>query len=205
MGSSYRLPLARLEVGVRPKPIARRVRVGTKCLAVIGQIGQTGQNPAIVLCVGSSAPIHTVSFSDVKDNFSAFVSSVVREHLPQIVERSRGKEAALVLPLADVRPALSACQFDTKIAVGDSIIATLPKFGLVARGDSIEAALEALAIELADYSEDFFEDFDFYRHTDRIAHLPWLLRFALTAADERVALLTEEREPSAEVAAASSR
>lgn len=166
---------------------------------------QTGRSPAIVLRMRNSAPIHTVSFSDVKDNFSAFVSSVVREHLPQIVERSRGKEAALVLPLADMLPALSACQFDTKISIGGSIIATLPQFGLVARGDSIEAALEALAVELADYSEDFFEEFDFYRHTDRIAHLPWLLRFALTPPHERVALLTEEREPVAEVAAAASR
>jgi len=146
-----------------------------------------------------------VSFSEVKDNFSAFVSSVVREHLPQIVERSRGKEAALVLPLADMLPALSACHFDAKISVGDSVIATLPQFGLVARGDAIDGALEALARELADYCEDFFADFDFYRHTDRIAHLPWLLRFALTPADDRVALLTEERETSAEVAAASSR
>ncbi len=147
-----------------------------------------------------------MSFSEVKDNFSAFVSSVVREHLPQIVERSRGKEAALVLPLADVLPALSACHFDAKISIGDSVIAALPQFGLVARGDSIEAALEALAAELADYCEDFFEDFDFYRHTDRIAHLPWLLRFALTPTVDRVALLTGEREPSdVEVAAASSR
>ena len=151
-------------------------------------------------------PIRTVSFSEVKDNFSAFVSSVVREHLPQIIERSRGKEAALVLPLADVLPALSACHFDAKISVGDSVVATLPQFGLVARGDSIEGALEALAVELADYSEDFFRDFDFYRHTDRIAHLPWLLRFALTPTADRVALLTEAHEPSdLEVAAPSSR
>lgn len=156
--------------------------------------------------VSVGTAIRTVSFSEVKDNVSAFVSSVVREHLPQIVERSRGKEAVLVLPLADVLPALSACHFDAKIGVGDPVIATLPQFGLVARGDSIEGALEALGAELADYAEDFFTDFDFYRHTDRIAHLPWLLRFALTPIDDRVALLAGEREPSqVEVAAAPSR
>lgn len=156
--------------------------------------------------MASRAPIRTVSFSDVKDNFSAFVSSVVREHLPQIIERSRGKEAALVLPLADVLPALAACKFDAKLSVGESVIATLPQFGLVARADSVEGALEALAAELSDYCEDFFTDFDFYRHTERIAHLPWLLRFALTPAEDRVAVLTEEPEPSqVKVAAASTR
>lgn len=156
--------------------------------------------------MSSGTAIRKVSFSDAKENFSAFISSVVREHLPQIIERSRGREAALVLPLADVLPALAACHFDARVSVGDSVIGTLPQFGLVARGDSIEGAIDALSAELADYCEDFFANFDFYRHTDRIAHLPWLLRVALTPAEDRIALLTEEREPSrAEVVAASSR
>ncbi len=171
---------------------------------LLGQIDQTGQLSDTGR-MSRKAAIRTVPFAEAKDNFSAFISSVVREHLPQIIERSRGREAALVLPLADVLPALAGCQFDAKVSVGGSVIATLPQFGLVARGDSIEGAVDALAAELADYSEDFFSDFDFYRHTDRIAHLPWLLRFALTPPEDRIALLTEEREPAqAEVATASS-
>ena len=150
--------------------------------------------------------IRTVAFAEAKGNFSGFISSVVREHLPQIVERSRGQEAALVLPLADMVPALAACRFDAKLSVGESVIAALPQFGLVARGDSVESAIDALAAELADYCEDFFSDFDFYRHTDRVAHLPWLLRFALTAPADRTSLLVEERdEPAPEVAGASNR
>lgn len=153
-----------------------------------------------------TAAIRKVSFSAAKENFSAFISSVVREHLPQIIERSRGREAALVLPLADVLPALAACHFDARVSVGDSVIATLPQFGVVARGDSVDAAIDALSAELADYCDDFFTDFDFYRHTDRVAHLPWLLRFALTPPEGRIGLLTEEREsPDREVVAASSR
>ncbi len=150
--------------------------------------------------------IRTVAFAEAKENFSGFISSVVREHLPQIIERSRGQEAALVLPLADMLPALAACRFDAKLSVGESVIAVLPQFGLVARGDSVESAIDALAAELADYCEDFFSDFDFYRHTDRIAHLPWLLRFALTPPADRTALLVEETEhPAPEVAVAASR
>jgi len=174
-----------------------------------GRIDQIGQLPYIGDMVKNAA-IRTIAFAEAKDNFSGFISSVVREHLPQIVERSRGQEAALVLPLADMLPALAACRFDARLSVAESVVATLPQFGLVARGDDIESAIDALAAELADYCEDFFSDFDFYRHTDRVAHLPWLLRFALTPPQDRTSLLVEEREspapaPAPEVAVAASR
>jgi hypothetical protein len=150
--------------------------------------------------------IETVPFAEAKGNFSGFMSKVVREHLPQIVERSRGQEGVLVLPLADMLPALAACHFDAKVSFGDSVVATLPKFGLVASGNSFENAIDALGDELGEYCEDFFSDLDYYRHTDRIAHLPWLLRFALTPAADRKSLLVEETEtPAPEVAVASAR
>lgn len=150
--------------------------------------------------------IATVPFAQAKDNFSGFISKVVREHLPQIVERSRGRESVLVLPLADMLPALAACRFDAKVSFGESVVATLPQFGLVASGASFESAMDALAEELGDYCEDFFSDFGFYRQTDRIAHLPWLLRFTLTPAAGRASLLLEETEMRApEVAVASAR
>lgn len=150
--------------------------------------------------------IATVQFADAKGNLSGFISKVVHEHAPQILERSRGRESVLVLPLADVLPALSACRFDSRVSFGkQSVIATLPQFGLVARGDSFENAIEMLANETLEYAEDFFADFDFYRHTDRVAHLPWLLRFVLTPAAERTSLLVEEPAPAPEVAVASDR
>ncbi len=108
----------------------------------------------------------------------------------------------LVLPLADMLPALAACRFDTRVSFGKrSVVATLPRFGLVANGKSFESAVEELAKELAEYCDDYFSDFDFYRHTDRIAHLPWLLRFVLTPAADRTSLLVEEPMPTLEVAA----
>lgn len=150
--------------------------------------------------------IRTVPFADAKENLSAFVSRVVHEHAPQILERSRGRESVLVLPLADMLPALAACQFDARVTFGErSVVATLPQFGIVAGGDSFETAIDALTSELIEYCEDYFADFDFYRHTDRVAHLPWLLRFVLTPAVERRSLLVEEPRPSREVAAAAAR
>jgi hypothetical protein len=151
--------------------------------------------------VSSAAAIPTVPFSDAKENLSGFISKVVHEHAPQILARSRGRESVLVLPLADMLPALSGCRFDARVTFGRrSVVATLPQFGLVASGASFDGALERLAEELAEYAEDYFSDFDFYRHTHRIAHLPWVLRFVLTPAAERSSLLVEEPAPTPEVA-----
>lgn len=156
--------------------------------------------------MNSAAAIPTVPFSDAKENLSGFISKVVHEHAPQILERSRGRESVLVLPLTDMLPALSACRFDSRVTFGRrSVVATLPQFGLVASGASFDSALEHLAAELGEYAEDYFSDFDFYRHTDRIAHLPWLLRFVLTPAAERSSLLVEEPAPAPEVDVARTR
>lgn len=148
----------------------------------------------------------TVPFATAKENLSGFISKVVHEHAPQILERSRGQESVLVLPLADVLPALSGCRFDTKVTFGPSVVATLPRFGVVASGESFDAALKNLAQELTEYCEDYFGDFDFYRHTDRVTHLPWLLRFVLTPADDRISILSEgAAAPPPEVTVASAR
>src|SRR3972149_3986966 len=151
--------------------------------------------------------IRAVPFAVAKDNFSGLMSRVVREHLPQIVERSRGQESMLVLPAADMSAALAACRLDAKVQFGErSVVATLPQFGLVASGETFESAMDALLSELAEYAEDFFTDFDFYRHTDRIRDLPWLLRFVLTPAADRATLPVEEpATPAPEVAVATAR
>ena len=140
--------------------------------------------------------IQRVSFGDAKENFSGFVSKVVRDHAPRIVERSRGQESILVLPVADLVAGFAKCEFDARVTFGESVVATLPQFGLVANGQTFELAMDHLVDELAEYAEDFFSDFDFYRHTDRVAHLPWLLRFVLTPPETRLSLLLHEPETS---------
>jgi hypothetical protein len=94
----------------------------------------------------------------------------------------------------DLVAGLAGCRLDARLSKDreGSVIARLPQFGLVAAGQGVDSAIDALHEELLDYCEDFFADFDFYRHTDRVKHLPFLLRFALTSPDARRALLVEE-------------
>ena len=142
----------------------------------------------------SAATIQIVPFAEVKENLSRFVSTVAREHAPRIVERGHGQESILALPLADLPAALASCTFDAQVTFGESVVATLPQFALVASGPDFDRAIDALVDELAEYSADFFSDFDYYRHTERVTHLPWLLRFALTAPTERRSLLLGDAE-----------
>ncbi len=151
--------------------------------------------------------IERVAFNAAKNNFSGFVSDVARKHALRVLDRGRGQEQLFAAPLEDLVRGLSSCKLNCLVSAGArSFVARLPRLGLVAGGPNFEAAIDALHGELLDYCEDFFSDFEFYRHTSRIADLPYLLRFALTPSEERRALLLEEpEEATPPVAARASR
>lgn len=94
----------------------------------------------------------------------------------------------------DLLEGLKGCRIEARVTTGegDSFAAFLPQFGLTVSGPDFDAAIDALHDELVDYCEDYFGDFESYRLTDRIAHLPFLLRFALTPDERRRNLLLEE-------------
>ena len=143
----------------------------------------------------TEAGIRRVPFNEAKANLSAFVSDVVRRHSPRLLERGGGDpEELLALPAEDLLAGLAACRLDASVSTegNGSVVAHLPRFGLVASGKDFESSIDALHDEVLDYCEDFFSDFDFYRHTDRVTHLPFLLRFALTQPAARRNLLIEE-------------
>jgi hypothetical protein len=145
--------------------------------------------------MATEAGIPRVPFNEAKANLSAFVSEVVRRHQPRLLERGRGDpEGLLAFSVEDLVAGLAGCRLDARVSTDPegSAIARLPQFGLVTAGKDVDSAIDALHEELLDYCEDFFADFDFYRHTDRVKHLPFLLRFALTPPDARRALLLEE-------------
>lgn len=142
-----------------------------------------------------TAGITRVPFDVVKDNVSNFVTAVVRQHSPRILERGRANpEGMFAMSADDLLLGLASNRFDARVSNGTdgSVIARLPQFGLVVSGKDFESAIDALAAELTEYVDDFFSAFDFYRHTDRVEHLPFMLRFGLTAPEKRRDLLLEE-------------
>ncbi len=114
-----------------------------------------------------------------------------------VIERHGGKEAMLLLGLADMGPLLDHFGFHTLSSVSDGeFVLRQDELNLVAGGETFEQAavdLEELAVA---YAERYFERLSFYAQTDRAEQMPWLLRLILTPEADRRALLLGEPEHS---------
>ncbi len=136
-------------------------------------------------------PIPTRLFSQAKAELSALMDQVVREHRPAVIQRRR--EAMVALSLADMRQLLAGFRFDPRVSVGRrQTTATLEDLGLVGAGRDVDGAIDDLLEEMRAYAADFVARYSFYMQTDRRAHAPYVLRFALTPADQQRELLIEE-------------
>jgi hypothetical protein len=140
-----------------------------------------------------SSPLPAVEFSEAKAHLSDLMTEVVHSHLPRLVRRHRGKEQMVLLRPDDLAQSLSSFRFAPRIVLrkGEAT-AELPELGLLGFGSCMEEAMSDLATELSNYARRFFERAGFYMETDRRAHLPWLLRFAVTPEQEQLSLLYEE-------------
>jgi hypothetical protein len=149
-----------------------------------------GSSTAIVISM-RVAMIPAKPFSQAKAELSALMDQVVHEHRPAVIERRR--EAMVALSLPDLRSLLATFRFVPRVAVGRrQTVATLEELGLLGSGPNVDAAIDDLVEELRAYAADFVSRYSFYVQTDRRSHAPYLLRFALTPADEQRALLVEE-------------
>jgi hypothetical protein len=80
------------------------------------------------------------------------------------------------------------------VSEGEFVI-HLPELGLVAGGESYEDALGELIELVGEQAEDFLDRLDFYMQTDRRGQLAYLLKFALTAPEERHSLFSAAPPP----------
>ena len=132
----------------------------------------------------------SLDFSRAKSALSDVMTRVVHEHRPSMVSRHRGKERMVLVSSADLAAFLQSFAFELELSEdAGEWTAALPKLGLLGFGSSREAAIDDLLTELRLYAAEYFERSSFYAATDRAGHAPWLLRFAVTPADEQRALL----------------
>lgn len=129
-------------------------------------------------------------FSRAKSALSDLMTRVVHEHRPSIVSRHRGKEQMLLVRTDDLAGYLKAFQIELEVSEdGGEVTVAAPGLAVLGFGTTREEALDDLVIELRLYARDFFERSSLYAATDRAAHAPWLLRFALTPFDRQRSLL----------------
>jgi len=140
--------------------------------------------------------IPSIEFSDAKARLSDVMTEVVHGHLPRLVRRHRGKEEMLLLRPDDLARSLSSFRFDTRLVVRKGeVTAQLAELGVLGFGETTDEAMSDLVVELRTYARRFFERAAFYLETERAAHLPWLLRFAMTPEGEQLALLSRDLDP----------
>lgn len=130
--------------------------------------------------------------ADAKAHLADVMTAAIHGTMPQIIQRRGGKERVVVARPDLMAQALSGFRFEAEVLLGDGeIVVRLEQFGLLGAGDSYEDAVEDALEQLRSYAGEFFRDWSLYSHTDRRWHLPWLLRFALTAEEDQAGLLAE--------------
>ncbi len=134
--------------------------------------------------------LSSLDFSRAKGALSDVMTRVVHEHRPSIVSRHRGKERMLLVRTDDLVRYLDSFAFDLELVEdGGEVTAALPRLGVLGFGASPDEAIDDLLTELRVYAADYFDRASFFAATDRAAHAPWLLRFALTPTAEQRALV----------------
>ncbi len=139
------------------------------------------------------------SFAEVKSHLSEWMTEVVRERRPLVVDRNRGRDRAVLVDERDLSAILESFTFNPQVSASDGgYVVRLPEFNLIAGGADLDQAL-AEAVDLADvYVGDYLERVGFYMQTDRRTQWPWVVRFALTPGERRRELISGEGEERAQ-------
>ncbi|HCG00081.1 MAG TPA: hypothetical protein DEV93_06005 [Chloroflexi bacterium] len=134
-----------------------------------------------------------IEFSKAKAGLSEVMTDVVHRHHAKVIDRNRGRERALLIGEELAEAALAHYRFDPEIIAEETdVTARLAEFGLLGFGETVEEAMLDLVGELDAYADRFLGDYGFYRRTKRSHHLPYLLRFKITAPERRMRLLLED-------------
>jgi prevent-host-death family protein len=148
-------------------------------------------------------PLPPQAFAQAKAHLSDLMDQAVHRHRPQLIDRHRGKEQAVLVSVADLELLLEGFRFEPKVSVSEGeFVVRLPELGLIAGGATYEEALQELAELAEQQAEDYLDRLDFYMQTERRGQLPWLLKVALTPADDRPQLFSPPApaQPEAEAA-----
>lgn len=137
--------------------------------------------------------IESFAFSPAKANLSGLVTSVVHDHSPRMIERHRGKEAALLLNPDDLLALLESHPIRTRASVeAGEFAVSVPDWGVAGFGETFDEATDDLLEQMRSYASDYLSRLAFYLETNRREHAPAVMRFALTAEEQQRQLLLDD-------------
>lgn len=113
--------------------------------------------------------------TDVRKEWGHFIDTVVRDK-PKIVKRNR--DYFIALSLNHIQTILKGYKIKAQYLTEDdgTITATLTNFDLVVNAPDQELARRALAEELIEYAQEYFNEFHRYYHSpNRQSHFPYVM------------------------------
>lgn len=119
--------------------------------------------------------------SDVRQNFSEFIDTVIRDH-PGFVTRNRDTLAAMSIEQLSLLLEGVSLHAELEVDENDEFIGTVAEIeDIVVCGKTREDALRQLAKCLTEYAEDYLTDsFKLYFYApNRRSHFPYVLKIAL--------------------------
>lgn len=126
----------------------------------------------------------------VRQSWGSFIDVVVHGSRPIVVKRNRDLFAAISVDLLNEMLEPYELTMVHYLEHDQSVTGALQEIDLVGHAESLEALRLLLAHDLVDYSQEYWENFDQYRHApNRRAHLPHVLRVLLQPDVEHVMAL----------------
>lgn len=129
--------------------------------------------------------MQTVNASEVRNNFSYYIDTVVREK-PIAVKRNR--DVLLFLSDQMVKDLLRDLTIQAELIKEDgTIVGTLEGFDIVVYGKSEQEVMQKLAESLLEYAQDYLNDFKlFYNAPNRKGHYPYVLKTLLASTIDEI-------------------
>ena len=119
----------------------------------------------------------TINATDVRNNWSSIVDSVVRDKKPKFIKRTR--DYMLLSDINIFEGVLSPYTFTADRYVEDdgSITLGLIEIDLAENGKDDDEALKKMAAAILEYAEDYYNEFElWYSAPNRKGHFPYVLK-----------------------------
>jgi antitoxin YefM len=129
--------------------------------------------------------MQVLNANDVNNNFTGFIDQVIIEK-PLVVKQNR--DYVLAMSKEVVMSLFADKVFNPILTEEDGIItATLQGFDLVVQGRNRAEVMTKLTVELIDYTQDYFNDFQLYYYSpNRQKHFPYIIKVLLADSFKQV-------------------
>lgn len=126
-------------------------------------------------------------FSEARKNLTAIIDQV-QTNQPIVIRRRKNSEKDALLIPTDMLNELISAEFKPMLFKEDngSITLAIEPLGLAVNAANKEKAVDTLVDEVIEYAGEYMDDRILYYHSNRKAHLPYVLKVLLCDNKEQV-------------------